>query len=68
MTKEDVQKDLEGLRIMRVLGANMAWLMKALEAGRAAAPIPSRRPRRRQTYPVSPRRLQRRAKFLWDKH
>lgn len=44
MTKEDVQKDLEGLRIMRVLGANMAWLMKALEAGRAAAPYPQPEP------------------------
>lgn len=33
---EDVRKDLEGLQIMRVLGRNMAWLMKSIEAGRAA--------------------------------
>ncbi len=35
-TPEDVRKDLEGLQIMRVLGRNMAWLMKSIEAGRAA--------------------------------
>ena len=39
---EDVLKDEEGLRNMRVLGHNMAYLLKCLEAGRAAgvpAPI-----------------------------
>lgn len=35
-TPEDVEKDLEGLQIMRALGKNMAWLLKCLEAGRAA--------------------------------
>lgn len=35
-TPEDVAKDLEGLQIMRVLGRNMAWLLKSIEAGRAA--------------------------------
>jgi hypothetical protein len=29
----DVQKDLEGLQIMRVLGRNMAWFLKCKEAG-----------------------------------
>jgi multimeric flavodoxin WrbA len=33
---EDVEKDLEGLQIMRILGKNMAWLLKCLEAGKAA--------------------------------
>ena len=33
---EDVEKDLEGLQTMRVLGQNMAWLQKSIEAGRAA--------------------------------
>lgn len=33
---EDVKKDEEGLQIMRVLGRNMAWLLKSIEAGKAA--------------------------------
>jgi len=32
-TPEDVQKDLEGLQIMRTLGKNMAWFLKCKEAG-----------------------------------
>jgi multimeric flavodoxin WrbA len=30
---EDVKKDLEGMRIMRVLARNMAWFLKCKEAG-----------------------------------
>ena len=30
----DVQKDAEGLQVMRTLGRNMAWLLKCLEAGK----------------------------------
>lgn len=38
---EDVLKDEEGLQIMRVLGRNMAWLLKCIEAGKAAGvPMP----------------------------
>lgn len=33
---EDVMKDEEGLQIMRVLGRNMAWLLRSIEAGKAA--------------------------------
>ncbi len=33
-TPEEVEKDLEGLQTMRTLGANMAWLLKCIEAGR----------------------------------
>lgn len=33
---EDVNKDEEGLQIMRVLGHNMAWLLKCIEAGKNA--------------------------------
>lgn len=33
---EDVKKDEEGLQIMRVLGRNMAWMLKSIEAGKAA--------------------------------
>ena len=30
---EHVEKDLEGMQIMRVLGTNMAWMLKCIEAG-----------------------------------
>lgn len=33
---EDVKKDLEGLQTMRVLGRNMAWMLKCIEAGKKA--------------------------------
>ena len=33
---EDVKKDEEGMQIMRVLGRNMAWMLKSIEAGKAA--------------------------------
>lgn len=33
-TPEEVMQDKEGLQIMRVLGQNMAWLMKCIEAGK----------------------------------
>jgi multimeric flavodoxin WrbA len=32
-TPDDVRKDLEGMQTMRVLGANMAWLLKCINAG-----------------------------------
>ena len=31
---EDVLKDEEGLQVMRVLGKNMAWLLKCIETGK----------------------------------
>ena len=33
---DDVKKDEEGMQIMRVLGGNMAWMLKSIEAGKAA--------------------------------
>lgn len=33
---DDVHKDEEGLQIMRVLAGNMVWLMRSIEAGKAA--------------------------------
>lgn len=33
-TPEEVRRDEEGLQTMRTLGANMAWLLKCIEAGR----------------------------------
>ncbi|MDU4960387.1 MAG: flavodoxin family protein [Sporomusaceae bacterium] len=35
-TPDDVRKDKEGLQTMRTLGENMAWLLKSIEAGKAA--------------------------------
>jgi multimeric flavodoxin WrbA len=35
-TPEEVEKDLEGLQVMRNLGHNMAYLLKCLEAGTKA--------------------------------
>lgn len=35
-TPEEVRKDEEGLQTMRVLGRNMAWVLKCIEAGKKA--------------------------------
>lgn len=35
-TPEEVRRDLEGLQIMRTIGQNMAWLIRCIEAGKAA--------------------------------
>lgn len=40
-TPEEVVQDLEGMQVMRTLGRNMAWLLKSIEAGKAAGlPLP----------------------------
>lgn len=44
-TPDEVRQDLEGLQTMRNIGRNMAWLLRCIEAGRAAgvaAPTPER--------------------------
>ena len=33
-TPEEVKNDLEGMQTMRVLGRNMAWLIKCIELGK----------------------------------
>ena len=44
-TPEEVLKDEEGLYTMRVLGRNMAYLLKCLEAGtKAGVPLPKNEP------------------------
>ena len=35
-TPAEVQQDKEGLQIMRILGRNMAWVLKCIEAGKKA--------------------------------
>ncbi|WP_455538732.1 flavodoxin family protein [Terrisporobacter sp.] len=34
-TPEDVKRDLEGMQTMRLLGNNMAWLIKCIELGKS---------------------------------
>lgn len=42
---EDVKKDAEGMQIMRTLGKNMAWLLKALECAKAnGVDVPEQEP------------------------
>jgi multimeric flavodoxin WrbA len=36
----EVEQDAEGMQIMEVLGRNMAWLMKVMEAGKREVPPP----------------------------
>ena len=38
-TPEEVKKDIEGMQTMRILGANIAWLLMSVEAGKKAGII-----------------------------
>ena len=45
-TPAEVRQDLEGLATMRRLGENMAWLLRCIEAGKAAGvPAPAAEPK-----------------------
>lgn len=44
-TPDEVRRDLEGMQIMRTLGANMAWMLKCIELARGKTPYPAREPR-----------------------
>ena len=45
-TPADVVKDEEGMEVMRQIGRNMAWVLKCLEAGKAAGiPMPNNPPK-----------------------
>jgi len=35
-TPEEVMQDLEGMQVMKMLGKNMAWLLKSIECGKKA--------------------------------
>jgi len=44
MTPEDVLQDLEGMQVMGNLARNMAWMLRCIEAGKAAGiEVPSNR-------------------------
>ena len=50
-TPDEVRADLEGMQIMRTLGRNMAWLLRCIEAGRAAGvPAPEQEARVRTNF------------------
>ena len=45
-TPEEVKQDLEGMQTMRILGKNMAWLLKSIQAGKEAGiKLPEKEPR-----------------------
>ena len=46
-TPNEVMRDEEGVQVMQQLGRNMAWLLKSIEAGRAAGVEPPMQPVRR---------------------
>ena len=50
MNKREVLQDEEGMRNMRVLGKNMAWLLKSLAAARQSVPYPDDEPPARTNF------------------
>ena len=48
--RNEVVQDEEGMRNMRVLGKNMAWLLKSLAVARERVPYPSPEPPRRTNF------------------
>lgn len=50
-TPEEVRQDLEGMQTMRILGKNMAWLLKCIQAGKEAGiALPEKEPRMRTNF------------------
>ena len=50
-TPEEVLQDEEGIQIVRVLGRNLAWLLKTIEAGKAAGvKLPAEETRKRTNF------------------
>lgn len=47
---EDVFRDEEGVQVMKTLGTNMAWLLKSLDAAKAAVPRPPMVPKPRTNF------------------
>ncbi|MDL2274928.1 flavodoxin family protein [Desulfosarcina sp. OttesenSCG-928-G10] len=42
---EETVQDLEGIHVMRVLGQNMAWLLKCIDAAKSTVPYPVHEPK-----------------------
>lgn len=50
-TPEEVLRDEEGMQTMRTLGRNMAWMLRCIEAGKAAGvPAPVQEPKVRTNF------------------
>ena len=50
-TPVEVKQDLEGMQTMRMLGKNMAWLLKSIKAGKdAGISLPEKEPRARTNF------------------
>lgn len=50
-TPEEVKQDLEGMQTMRMLGKNMAWLLKSIQAGKEAGiSLPAKEERARTNF------------------
>ncbi|MDR2918540.1 MAG: flavodoxin family protein [Tannerella sp.] len=47
---DEVKQDLEGLQIMRTLGANMAWLLRCLDVAKDLVPYPEKEPPQRTNF------------------
>jgi multimeric flavodoxin WrbA len=49
-TQKELAEDEEGLQLMEIQGRNMAWLLKALAAGKREIPVPSPVERKRTNF------------------
>ncbi|WP_320172072.1 flavodoxin family protein [Maridesulfovibrio sp.] len=47
---EDAKQDVEGLQIMRILGRNMAWMLKCIDAAKETVPYPSLEARTKMSF------------------
>ena len=47
---EEVQQDVEGLQIMRILGKNMAWLLKCIDQAKGEVPYPDLEARQKMSF------------------
>lgn len=46
----EAENDIEGKQIARILGKNMAWLIKVIDAGKKTIPIPEKEPKERMSF------------------
>jgi multimeric flavodoxin WrbA len=47
---DEVRQDKEGMQTMRTLGANLAWLLKCIEAGSGTVEVPAKEPKARTNF------------------
>jgi multimeric flavodoxin WrbA len=49
-TAEELKQDVEGLQTMRILGRNMAWLLKCIDAAKVSVPYPNLEKRTKMSF------------------